>query len=375
MSASTAKPRLALKAVLVLAVLIAAGAAILSYLRPTARVVAIERGHATDGRPGSVDVVPEYDLEIKTEVGGRVTNSAIEVGKPFREGDVLAQLDTSDIDIAIEKAQNSYDTHRQQYAVGSTIQLELDSALADLKHADRLHGVGQVSDSDFDKAKRLVEGIKQQLALEQVDRESQLKSDLVSIKENKLTRAKMTLTAPFPGVISEVDARRGALVSGGDLIGHLITITRTVQVRISEENFAGIAVGDKANVLFLNTHKTYDAKVSKILPAAEATTQRYIVWLTVDIPEDQLKPGMTGEVTIQVATHDMALLAPRRAVAGTKVLVVNDGRVELRTVKTGFTGINKVEILEGLKEGDMVIAEDLDQFNPGDRVRTEVLPN
>ena len=358
-----------------LAVLAAAAAVILNFLRPVARVVAIERGHATDGRPGSVDVVPEYDLEIKTEVGGRVTSSAIEVGKVFREGEILAQLDTADIDIAIEKAQNAYDAHRQQYAVGSTIQLELDSALADLKNADRLHGVGQVSDSDFDKATRAVAGIRQRLALEQVDRQSTLKSDLISIKENKLAKAKMTLLAPFDGVISEVDARKGALIPGGALIGHLITITRTVEAKISEENFAGIAVGDKANVLFLNTHKTYDAKVSKILPAAEAATQRYIVWLAVDIPEDQLKPGMTGEVTIDVATHDMALLAPRRAVAGTKVLVVNDGRVELRTVKTGFTGINKVEILEGLKDGDQVIAEDLDLFNPGDRVRTELQPN
>lgn len=375
MSAQPAKSRLALRVTLVLAVLVAAGAAILYFLRPTARVVAVERGHATDARPGSIEVVPEYDLAIKTEVPGRVVASAIEVGKEFKDGDVLAQLDTGNIDIDLEKSQNAYDTHKAQYAVGSQIQLELDSALADLKNTERLHASGQISDSDLDKARRGVEGIRQRLALEAVDRQSTLKSDEVAIKENRLTKAKMTLTAPFDGVISEVDTRRGALISSGDLIGHLITITRTVEAKISEENFAGISVGDKANVLFLNSGKFFDAKVIKILPAADPVTQRYIVWLKVDIPENQLKPGMTGEVTIDVTTHDSALLAPRRAVSGNKILVVNDGRVELRTIKTGYTGINKVEIVDGVKEGDLVIAEDLDEFHPGDRVATEVLPN
>ena len=375
MSASATKSRLALKVVLILAVLIAAGWAAVSYLRPVARVVAVESGHATDARPGSIEVVPEYDLAIKTEVPGRVVTCAIEVGKEFKEGDVLAQLDTGNIDIDLEKSQNAYDTHKAQYAVGSQIQLELDTAEFDFKNAVRLQSLGQVSDSDVEKAQRGVTGIRQRLALEQVDRESTLKSDLVAIKETKLTKSKMTLVAPFPGVISEVDARRGALVSSGDLIGHLITITRTVEAKISEENFAGIAVGDKANVLFLNSGKFFDAKVIKILPAADPVSQRYIVWLKVDIAEDQLKPGMTGEVTIDVTTHDSALLAPRRAVAGNKLLVVNDGVVELRTVKTGYTGINKVEILEGVKVGDQVIAEDLDQFKPGDHVRAEPMPN
>jgi len=376
MSASTTKSRLALKVILVLAVLVAAGVAARNFFRPTARVVAIERGHATDGRPGSIEVVPQYDLEIKTEVPGRVSSSATEVGKTFKEGEVLAQLNTGDIDITLEKDQNAYDSHKAQYAVGSQIALELETALAHLKNTQRLHEMGQVSDSDLQTEGRGVDGIRIRLALEKVDHDSQLKADLVTIKEDKLAKDKMTLLAPFDGVISEVDARRGALIPSGAILGHLITAERTVEAKISEENFAGISIGNKASVLFLgySSGKMFDAKVSKILPTAEAATQRYIVWLDVNIPQDQLKPGMTGEVTIDVATHDWALLAPRRALAGTTLLVVNHGRVEVRNVKVGFTALNRVEILDGVKEGDLVITDELDRFSPGDRVRTEQIP-
>jgi multidrug efflux pump subunit AcrA (membrane-fusion protein) len=152
---------------------------------------------------------------------------------------------------------------------------------------------------------------------------------------------------------------------------------RTVQARISEENFGGIAVGDPATVIFLSfgSAKTFKAKVSKILPTAEAATQRYVVYLAVDIPEEQLKPGMTGEVSILVSVDPWALLAPRRALAGNKLLVVNDGRVEVRTVKVGYIALNVVQILDGVKEGDLVISDELDQFHPGERVRTQVLAN
>jgi hypothetical protein len=43
-------------------------------------------------------------------------------------------------------------------------------------------------------------------------------------------------------------------------------------------------------------------------------------------------------------------------------------------VKLGFVGLNRVQITDGVKEGDLVIADDLDQFSPGDHVRTEIVP-
>ncbi len=378
MCAQPAKARLGLKSFAVLAAVVLAAVFLILYsLRPTARVVAVSRGHADDARPGSVTVEARHELDLNTEVGGRVIKSLVDVGKAFKEGDFMAQIDTGDIDLAIETAQNTYDTLKSRIAVGSSIELQIETAAANLANDERLNKMGQVSDVALATERRSLQALQQSLELEKVNNESQLRTDAIDIKSKKRQKEKMTIMAPFDGVVSAVQALPGSLIPGGSGIAHFLTNDCTVEARISEENFAGIAVGDKATVIFLgyDSAKPFDATVTKILPTAESTTQRYVVYLDVKIPPERLKPGMTGEVSILVGTDPWALLAPRRALAGDKLLVVSGGRVEVRTVKTGFVGLNKVQILDGVKEGDLVIAEDLDQFHPGERVRTDILAN
>lgn len=358
---------------LILLALIAAGGVVAAtyLIRPTARVVAVRRGNADDARPGSVTVVAEYEEPITTEVGGRLIKSNVEPGNRYREGDFMAQLDTGDIDLQIQKAQNDLNTLIETHAVGSKTTLDLETAQAKLAADRRLYNAGQIATADFLTEERGVKAIQQSLALEDVNFDTARRADELVIRTLERQKQKMTILAPFDGVVSEVLARPGAILAGASPIANLITTARTVEARIAEEKFAGIGVGQSASVVFLGYPGFFDAKVSKVLPTAEAATQRYVVYLDVAIDNDKLIPGMTGEVSIRVSRHTNALIAPRRALEANKVLVVNDGRVELRTVKVGFTSLTDVEILDGLNEGDLVITEDLDTFHPGDRVRVQ----
>ena len=181
----------------------------------------------------------------------------------------------------------------------------------------------------------------------------------------------MTVRAPFDGVVSEVIARPGDLIGGGSPIARLISTSRTVEARISEENFAGIAVGQSAAVRFLGYgDELYEATVAQILPTADAETQRYVVYLRVVVDPVLLVPGITGEVSIVVGERDNTLIIPRRALFGSNVYVVTGGVVELRQVRTGFTSLNAVEITEGLVEGELVIVDRIDIFRAGDRINT-----
>jgi RND family efflux transporter MFP subunit len=222
-----------------------------------------------------------------------------------------------------------------------------------------------------------VETINQQLALEKVRDEEDLATDENTLKKNKLELERMTIKAPFDGVVSVVNAHPGDLINPGDPIITMITTDRIVEAKISEENFANIRPGEKVSVRFLPYGAwVYNGTVTKVLPTADPETQRHLVDLVVtDIEPEKLIPGITGEVSIEVGRHPAKSIIPRRALLNENVYVVKNGRVELRQVKKGFVWLTGVEILEGLEPGEQVIVEDLDSFHDGDSVSTLVLPS
>lgn len=341
-------------------------------LRPTAVVAPVVRGKMPDARPGSVVVEAEYFMDIKSEIGGRIATSELEPGKHFAKGDVLVQIDPRDVEIEIERLENDYETLKKRIAVGSSTELELDAAKERLETLERLHAQGQASENDLVQHRRSIRAIEQRLELERVNNEHQLATQENAIKVKRRQLDKMTIRAPFEGVVSLVLARPGGLIGPGDPIARLISTSRTVIARISEENFAGIEEGQRATVRFLGYGSTlYDARVDKILPTADPETQRYSVYLEVDAEPEILVPGITGDVSLVAGERDNALIIPRRALFGNNVYVVKKNRVELREVQTGFTSLNHVEIVEGLAEGELVVVDRIDTLRDGDRVRVE----
>ena len=379
MSDKAGKSGLWLRLLIVLAVLAALVYGIEAYLRQTAKIEKVIDGEAVDAKPGSVVVKEEYTMQMKSAIAGRVLSKDynLESAKPVKEGDILVQLDTSDVEIEIEQVQNEYDAAKQRIAVGSSYKYALESAESDFVNTGRLFKLGQISDSDYQKARRGVETIKQQLALEKVRNEEDLRTDENTLKAKRHAMEKMTIKAPFSGVISVVYAHPGDLVDQGSPIVSLITTSRIVEAKISEEDFANIRIGQKATAIFLPYHEwNYNGTVKKILPTADPETQRHLVDLEItDIEPAKLIPGITGEVTIEVGRRQAKAIIPRRALINENVYVVKNGRVELRPVKKGYVWLTGAEILEGLEPGEQVIVEDLDSFRDGDSVRVQELPS
>jgi RND family efflux transporter MFP subunit len=356
-------------------VLVVAIVFLTALLRPVAKVVAASKGRAENLVPGSVIVQAEYEMSLKSETGGRVIKSELDPGASVKAGTVLVQLDPTDLQLEIERIQNEYDAKKKSIAVGSSIKLELESARESLENFERLTKAGNYPPAELEKQRRLVKAIEQRLALEKVNNEQQIDALENNLKVKKRALDKMSMTAPFDGVVSNVYARPGDLIGAGASVATLIATSRTVEAKISEENFSGIKVGQKASVRFLGYGNwIYKAAVTKILPTADPETQRYIVHLSVEIEPEKLVPGLTGEVLITVGERQGQVLIPRRALAGNNVYVVDDGRVRLRTVEAGYVSLTAVEIVKGVKEGEQVIVDQLDRFRDGDRVRTEVVP-
>lgn len=363
------------KILIAAAVLIAVAFGVRSYLRPMARVSAAVKDTAVSLVPGSVTVRAEYQMELKSEIGGRLIESKLDPGLKVKKGEVLAQLDPADLQLEIERIEAEYAARKKSLAVGSGTRLELATARENIENFERMVEKGNFPPAELERQRRGLKGVEQRLALEEVANELQLAvyENTLEVKRRQLQ--KMTVTAPFDGVVSEVRARPGDLIGSGAPIAVLITTTRTVEGKISEENFAGVREGQQAQVRFLGYgEQQYPAVVTKILPTADPATQRYIVHLEVQIDPEKLVPGLTGEMTIVVGERPAEAIIPRRALFGNAVFVVANGRVELRTVETGYVSLTAVEVLKGLKAGEQVIVDELDRFQDGDRVRVEAVP-
>lgn len=363
--------RLAVAAGLLLAIVLG----ITYALRPVAMVAVATRGLSVNTVPGTVEVKAEYIIELKSEVGGRVSSSELAIGKHVAKGDVLVQIDTGDVDLEIERIRNEITAAKRKVELGSERRPEVLNSRDTLDNLERQTKVGAYPAAEFEKQRRLHQQLEQKMELDEVNSRLALQNYENTLRAKEREKGKMTITAPSDGVVTVVTTRVGDLIGSNSPIATLISVGRTVEAKISEEKFAAIKLGQKATVRFLTFGADqYNAVITKILPSADAATQRYTVFLDIFLPEGRtLLPGLTGETQIIIAERANAVIIPRRAMVGDYVYVVTGGKLELRKVVKGYQGLNQVEIITGVQEGEQILVEQQDRFRDGDRVRTKAL--
>lgn len=347
------------------------------FLRPQALVSSATRGTAVRTVPGSVEVKAEFANELKSEVGGRVSETSLDVGKRVFRGDVLVQLDTGDVDLEIERIKNEVVAARRKVELGSTLRADVLNARDTFANLERQAAAGAYPQVELEKQRRSLQQLEQRMELDEVNLKLALENFENQLRAKEREKSKMTIIAPADGVVTAVYARVGDLIGTNSPIALVIARTRTVEAKLSEENFAVVKVGQKASVRFLTFGAAqYPATITKILPAADPQTQRYSVFLEVVLPDDRtLAPGLTGEVSIIIAERANAVIIPRRALVGDYVYLAQGSTLERRRIEKGFESLNMVEILKGVAVGELVVVEQQDRFRDGDRVRVQVVDN
>jgi|ETNmetMinimDraft_22_1059887.scaffolds.fasta_scaffold00006_27 RND family efflux transporter MFP subunit len=346
---------------------------ILSQSTPSAVVAETVRRIAVNAVPGTVHVLAEKEMFIKGEFGGRITTSNLRIGKVVSQEEVLFDLDTGDLDLKIEKAENDLASAKRKLEIDSPLQIDLESRRDTLADLELQYERGGVREIDVKNAQRAVKKLEDDIARSDLQNETLLNDLNNSLKALRRQKEKMTIVSPIDGIVTEVHAHEGDLIGGGHTLAKVVSLTRMVEVKISEEYFVGLEIGMPARVVFLGIeNEQFDAKIERIIPVADAQTQRFTVLLDVDIDESRLDSGLTGDATITLDEREDALQVPRQAVVNDSVfLVADDGAVSRREVRLGYKSITMVEILEGLGDGDRVIVEDLHLYEDGDVVRVE----
>jgi HlyD family secretion protein len=187
------------------------------------------------------------------------------------------------------------------------------------------------------------------------------------------------IRAPAPGQVLLRDVEPGDVVAAG----------RTLLTMVVDGDLQLVAQVDERNLAFLKpglaATATADAFPDAVFPAAVATIAPSVdpargtveVRFRVDAPPAFLRADMTVSVNVDVGRKGRALAIPTEAVRDPTgspwVLAITGGRAERRAVKVGLRGDALVEVLEGLAEGDAVIAPAAGWVEPGARVRPRKL--
>jgi len=361
-----------------LAVALAAGVAFAFFqgTRATARVKAANRDTAIDAVTGSVVVDAEGGFkELRSEAAGKVVTAILRPGTHFRKGEVLVQLDTTELDRQISETRRKHGTDKARARLLLENNPERKVAEERLATARRLFELGNAPEEEVKGLQRALDEIDRRLRLTEFDDRKGDDDFKVAMEALELQRERMRVTAPFDGTIHNTGALtwEGALINAGQPVALVFSRKRIVIAKISEESFGRVKLGQGARIRLL-TYGTqnFDATVSELLPAAD-DAQRFTVHLDVKADPELLRPLSTGEVTITVdSAPDQIMVLRRSLFDGNKVLVVRDGRVERRTLEVGYVSLNNAQVKRGLAVGELVIVDQLEDFREGQRVKVEV---
>jgi Cu(I)/Ag(I) efflux system membrane fusion protein len=187
--------------------------------------------------------------------------------------------------------------------------------------------------------------------------------EIARIEQTGAPQKTLTLRAPVEGLVIEKSVVAGArIMPGMDLYRIADLSTVWIEGEVFEKDLAQVTVGRSAEVtLEAYPDRHFRARVAYVYPTITAASRTGRVRLEIPNTDLLLKPGMYATLEFQVAVHKAGLHVPRSAVlqTGERALVFvreADGALVPRTVHVGFATTDHVEILQGLKAGETVVA-------------------
>lgn len=173
---------------------------------------------------------------------------------------------------------------------------------------------------------------------------------------------RLTFTSPVNGVVLEKKAVEGMRFAPGTSIFRVADLSTVwVIADVYEQDIARVKVGQRADVVIdAFPNRSFEAKVTYLYPTLNAPTRTTPVRIELVNRDGLLRPGMFAHVDLATGGSAARLVVPDSAIIDTGsrqmvLIVLDEGKFKPQEVKLGLRGNGKVEILDGLKEGDHVV--------------------
>ncbi len=346
---------------------------------PVVRIAIVGQSEAQDlSFVGTTQATSES--RVSFQVGGTLVRRSADVGDRVRAGQVLAQLDPSDIALQRQQAASGLaqaEAGLRQARAGARL------AQAEYERVRALYADDLIALSGYDGARTGRDTARD--AVEQAQAGVSAARDGVALADRALGYTR--LVSPSDGSVGDIYAEPGELVAPGQPIALIASDDAPMEIRFdaSESVVGEVQAGRRVRVtLTALDGAPFNGTITQVGTAAARGGTTYPVTVRLENADARVRSGMTGRVTLPrqlAADAPAALVVPvsslDRDERGSYALIVSGGRgapvdsarVERRSVTTGRLLSGGVEVTSGLAAGDRIVAAGLSDLLPGQAVR------
>jgi RND family efflux transporter MFP subunit len=284
-------------------------------------------------------VQPKLQAMVEAKVSGRITRLPVQLGQSVKQGDVLVELATQEIQARLDQANAAFR------------QAELD-----FNRTDNLRKQQAATQSELDGAQARYNVAK------------------ASVAEAEAVSGYARILAPFDGVVARKLADEGDLAMPGkpllDLEGRaglrlVADVPSLLASRVLPDSKLAVRVDTLTDPI--------TGTVAEISPAADPASRT--VLMKVDLPETAgLSTGQFGRLAVPVGEATFLFVPPTALVRRGQLeilFVAADGKAQMRLVRTGKETPQRIEILTGLAPGESVVVEGAGNLRDGQPVQTQ----
>lgn len=360
----------------------------------TYKTAAIERGDVIASVSATGNLSAVVTVQVGTQVSGTIQKLYVDYNSRVKKGEPIAEIDPSLFNASVEQARGNY-LNAQANLQKSKVTLA--DAERTMKRNKQLLADGIISQADYDVSETAWQSAKSGVKAA----EGSVAQTRGALMQSQTNLRYSVIRSPVDGVVISRTIDVGQTVAASFQTPTLFTIAKDltkmqIEVSVDEADISRIKL-DQNTTFSVDAYpeQSFKGKVVQIRSAPIVTQNvvTYIVVVNVDNSDLKLKPGMTANVSIEVARKDNILKLPSSALRfkpkqpggearskgarqpgqvpgkgapetrkggdkGQQVYILKENKPVRVTVKTGLADNSGIELLEGaLKEGDEVITE------------------
>jgi len=359
----------------------------------TVAVATVQRGSLARTLDVAAEFRPFQEIDLLAKEAGYVKEINVDVGDHVHKGQLLAVLEVPELQDEVNqanaelkrsedeitraqadqrRAQAAYEVAHITYTRLATVIKNRPELIAQ-QDVDDAAGKDQQAQAQVDTAKAALASAQQQLEVARA-----------KLQKTRTLLAYAEIRAPFDGVITKRYADKGAMLAAGTSSEKqampLVQLSQNGLLRliipVPESAVSLIHIGSPATIHVPELNRDIPGKVSRFAGMVTTDTRTMDTEIDVPNPRFELTPGMYANVSLVLDQQSNAVIVPVEAMVrvgdkATAMVVNASGQLEERELRVGIETANRVQILSGLKENELVVVGSRSQLRIGEKVQAK----